>query len=81
MLLQLLPIYEGKTMNVDHLNTLFVPPTPDDVIYLLEIGEPPGALKNKALISVVLHNLSARKDLEDIATALGEHRHGFFLVY
>lgn len=68
MLFQLLPEYKGMNMTISELYKLFIPPTPDEVIFCLEVAEP--TLKKKALIPVVdglrmLNYPGHRNDLDE----------------
>jgi hypothetical protein len=86
MLLQLLPEYKGTNMTISKLNKLIVPPTPNEVISCMEVAEPVGALKKKALVLVVdglrmLDSPGYCNDLNKIIPKLGNFAHGgFFLV-
>lgn len=89
MLCQLVRKDDGKLMSIAELNKLFIPPTPEEVIFCLEQGTL-DTLRGKAFILVVdglrmlnqgIVNGSPRRDLDDIVTRLGNLAHAFLYSY
>ena len=76
-------------MSIAELNNLFIPPTPEQVIFCLEQGTS-GTLKGTAFVLVVdglrmlnqgILNGSPRRDLDSIVTRLRNLAHDFLYSY
>ena len=89
MLHQLVREDDRQLMSIAELNDLFIPPTPEQVIFCLKQGTM-GTLRGKAFVLVVdglrmlnegMLNGSPRRDLNSIDTRLGNLAHDFLFSY